>query len=139
MQTIYNIEWEDVNIIATKGDTIDISFSVYNNGVAYDMTGMVLDMIIKELENTVIRTLASDGVNPAITVSTSTFNIVASAFENIGRYKYDIQITDGAYIKTIQKGNIIIVDEITIPVSGGVLVDEDGSFFVDDDGSMFGE
>lgn len=114
MPTIYNAEWEDVNIIATKGDTIDISFAVYNNGVAYDMTGMVLDMIIKELDGVTYRTLASDGTSPAITISTSIFNITTTAFTAAGRYKYDVQVTDGTDIITIQKGNIFITEEVTI-------------------------
>jgi hypothetical protein len=113
MTTIYNIEWDDVNIIVTKGDTIDLSFSVALNAVAYDMTGMVLDMIIKELDNTVVRTLASDGTSPAITISTSTFNISTTAFPSVGRLKYDIQLTDGTDIMTIAKGNIIVLEEIT--------------------------
>jgi hypothetical protein len=113
MPTVYNVEWDEVNIIATKGDTIDVSFSVVLNGTAYNMTGMVLDMIIKELDNTVVRTLASDGLTPAITIATSTFNVTTTPFTLTGRLKYDVQLTDGTDIMTIQKGNIMIVEEVT--------------------------
>jgi len=112
-ELIYNAEptWLDIEI--TKGDTINMSFSVAINGVAYDMSGMQLDILIKDRIGATTKTLSSAGVGPAITISTSSYNITTTAMPAIGIYKYDVQLTDGTDITTIQKGNILVTEERT--------------------------
>jgi hypothetical protein len=111
--TVYNIEPAEQFIMITLGDTIDLSFSVLLNIVAYDMTGMQLDMKIKNKKGTAIKTLSSAGTSPAITISTTTFNISTTPFSDAGVYDYDIQLTDGTDIMTIMFGKINVENQIT--------------------------
>jgi len=111
--TIYNVQPAEVDIIVTKGDTPDISFSVDLNAATYDLTGKQLDMKIKKLDGTVVKTLSSAGVSPAITISTDTFNIKTTAFTEEGVFKYDLQLTSGTDVYTMMKGKLIVKEEQT--------------------------
>jgi|WetSurMetagenome_2_1015567.scaffolds.fasta_scaffold00103_58 hypothetical protein len=114
MSKAFNIGSARIDISAIAGDTIDMSFSVAFNGVAYDMTGMQLDMkIVYELSGITERTLSSAGTSPALTISTSTFNILTTPFINPGVYKYDLQLTNGTVVSTIGGGDIEILPQIT--------------------------
>jgi hypothetical protein len=121
---IYNNEAEIKDLIVTVGDTVDISLSVYKNLVLYDMTGMQLDIDIVGPTGVVLRSLSSAGGSPAITIATSSFNISTTAFASIGKYSYDVQLTNGTAVSTIIRGNWIVQKHITgsipapaIPVS----------------------
>lgn len=111
--TVYNVQPAEVDIIVTKGDTPDVSFSVDLNAATYDMTGKQLDMKIKKLDGTVVKTLSSAGASPAITISTDTFNIKTTAFTDAGVFKYDMQVTSGTDVYTIMKGKILVKEEQT--------------------------
>jgi hypothetical protein len=111
--TVFNVEPYEQFIQVTHGDTIDLSFSVALNAVAYDMTGMQLDMKIKNKKGTSVKTLSSAGTSPAITISTTTFNISTTAFADAGMYDYDIQLTDGSDVMTIMYGKIDVTKQIT--------------------------
>jgi hypothetical protein len=109
----YNVEAEIKDLIVTVGDTVDISLSVYKNLVLYDMTGMQLDIDIVGPTGVILRSLSSAGGSPAITIATSSFNISTTAFASIGKYSYDVQLTNGTAVSTIIKGNWIVQKQIT--------------------------
>jgi hypothetical protein len=84
------------------------------NGVAYDMTGMALNMVIRNKKGTAVKTLSSTySVGANITISTSTFNISTTAFTDGGLYDFDLQLTDGTDIMTIMVGKILVEKQIT--------------------------
>ena len=109
----YNVEADINDIVVTEGDTLDMSWTVYLNDVAYDMSGMQLDMDIKTKYGTVLDSFSSAGGSPEITISTTSLNITAIISLSTGVYRYDIQLTDGTNIKTIRKGNFIVQNQIT--------------------------
>ena len=109
----YNVQYSENDIEIVRNDTIDISYSVTLNGVAYDMTGKQVDMKIKDSSGTTIKTLSSAGVSPAITISISTFRVQTTALTTAGTYRYDVQLTSGSTVNTIQRGNIYVVEDIT--------------------------
>ncbi len=109
----YNVQYDEADIEIVRNDTIDLSYSVALNGVAYDMTGKQIDMKIKDSSGTTVKTLSSAGTSPAITISTSTFRIQTTAITKADIYRYDIQLTSGSTVMTIQRGNINVVEDIT--------------------------
>ena len=109
----YNAKPAYRDIEITKGDTFNKSYSVAVNGVAYDLTGTIIDMTIRDRLGVATKTLASDGATPAITIYSNTYTIATAAFAIVGIYKYDVQLTEGTIITTFQKGNILVTDEIT--------------------------
>lgn len=109
----YNVQYDETDIEIVRNDTIDLSYSVALNGVAYDMTGKQIDMKIKNDAGTTIKTLSSAGASPAITISTTTFRVQTTAMTTAGIYRYDIQLTSGSTVMTIQRGNIFVVEDIT--------------------------
>jgi hypothetical protein len=110
---IYNVEAETKDIIVIAGDTVDISLSVYKNNILFDMTGMQLDIDITDRSGNIIRSISSAGTLPAITISTSSFNILTSLFTLVGKYNYDVQLNNAGDIKTILKGSWIVQKQIT--------------------------
>lgn len=114
MSKIYNVEPAYHTIFITAGDTIKIPFAVYKNDVGYDMTGMVLDIKVVDKYGVTVKTWASDGVAPCITISTSGFDLYdTSGFLIADNYNADIQLTDGSDIMTIAKCNIEVQKQIT--------------------------
>jgi hypothetical protein len=111
--TVYNVKPATVDIILIKGDTPDMSFSVDLNAASYDLTGKQLDMKVKKPDGTVVKTLSSAGVSPAITISTATFNIKTTAFDEAGTFKYDVQLTSGTDVYTIMQGKIYVKTDQT--------------------------
>jgi hypothetical protein len=119
MEDVYNVEWDEKYLIVTKGDTIDLSFSVAVSGVAYDMTGMQIDMRINDKDGTTLKSLSTSGTSgfPAeITISTTTFNVTTAGLSKVGLYLFDAQIKDGTDIITFLKGNINVMEETTLVV-----------------------
>ena len=112
----YNVRYARANITVVEGDTINMTFGVELNGEAYDMTGMQLDMQIRnETTDALVRSLSSAGASPELTISTTSFIIdTATAFTEEAVYDYDVQLTDGDDISTIMKGKLYVVKEITI-------------------------
>jgi len=113
MTVVYNAKPASLDIEITKGDIFSKTFSVAVNDIAYDLTGSVIDIIIKNKLGVATKTLASDGATPAITIYANTYTILTSAFTVAGIYKYDVQLTEGTLITTFQKGNVLVTDEIT--------------------------
>ena len=109
----YNVEYQvtDINIVA--GDTIDLTYAVTLNAVAYDMTGMQLDMIIRDRTGTATKTLSSAGTSPAITISTTSWNVTTTAITVEGLYTYDVQLTNGSTVSTIMAGKIMVTRQVT--------------------------
>jgi len=113
METIYNVEWDEKLIKVTRNDTINgLSFSVALNGVAYDMTGMRLDADIKDMGGTTIQTISTAGTSPLIVISTSTFSISPVAFANVGMFKMNVRLTNGAVVSTILRAKFEISEDI---------------------------
>ena len=110
---IYFAEPAIVDIAITKGDVTPLKITVLEDGVAYDMTGMQIDIDIATKSGTVIRSLSSAGASPAITIATSELTILPTAFTTMGTYRYDLQITDGTTIYTVMKGNWVVQNDIT--------------------------
>lgn len=110
---IYNVQPAIVNIRTTKGDTFNVAFEAKMNDVLYVLTGKQIDIKIKKFDGTVIKTLTSAGASPSIIISASLYSVSTAGFSEIDTLKYDVQITSGTDILTIQKGKIIVEEEIT--------------------------
>ena len=108
-----NVDYDRHNITIVKGDTLYITYGVELNDVAYDMSGMQLDMKIKDSSGTTILTLSSAGTSPAITISTTSFTIDSTGFTTVGWYSYDLQLTTSGKEYTIAKGRFRSETEIT--------------------------
>ena len=114
MSIVYNVEPSEHTIFLTAGDTIDLSFGVYQNDIAFDMTGYVLDMKVVDKYGATTKTWASDGGSPAFTISTTGFNLYdASGITVVGNYKADLQLSSGVTVMTIDKWNIEVQPQIT--------------------------
>ena len=111
--TAYNVQAAQVDIIVTEGDTINMTFSVTENDVAYDMTGMTIEIDVRKNNGTLIRTFSTTVASVVITVDQFTI-VSVTPFSTAGRYKYDVQVTDGTEILTIMKGNFIVQREVTL-------------------------
>lgn len=110
----YNVETAIVDLVFVKGDTINISFDIYVNDVLYNMTGMRLDIDVCKCNGEVVRSFTSSGVLPEIAILLSNFTIYStSPFLKRGRYKYDVQLTNGLEVSTIMKGNLFINTDYT--------------------------
>jgi hypothetical protein len=113
MNTIYNVQAAEVDIVVTRGDSINMDFAVDLNGANYSMTGKQLDMKIKKFDGTVIKTLSSAGTLPAIIITTDVFNITTIPFAEEGTLQYDLKLTVDGFVYTIMKGKVIIKKNIT--------------------------
>jgi len=113
MSGLYNVEPYCVDLIFTKGDTVNMTFSVTLNAAVYNMNGMQMDIHIKTSNGTIIKDWSSAGDSPAIIISSDTFTIYTTGFTAAGSFKYDVQITDGADVSTIMVGNVIVNKEYT--------------------------
>jgi hypothetical protein len=113
METDYNIQPNEKTIFMTLGDPLDKTYSVKKNGVLSPIAGMQLDVLIKDSLGNTVKTLSSAGILPQITISTSYFNILISAFTAGGIYNADIQLTEGSKVSTIGKWTFIVEPQIT--------------------------
>jgi len=62
-----NVDYDKDPIYIVQGDGWDMSFSVAQNGVAYDMTGMQVDINVEDQVGNVIKAISSAGTSPEIT------------------------------------------------------------------------
>jgi hypothetical protein len=108
METIYNVEFDEKTVIVTLGDTLDITLSVTKNAVAQDLTGMQIDMIIRDFLGNTIESLSSAGTSPKITISTSTFNFKPSIFTAGGMFYSAVKLTNGSDINAIMKTTFVV-------------------------------
>ena len=85
----YNVQFDEVEVTAVAGDTIDLTYSVTDNGDAFTLTAhqLDLDLYADTNPNTATKTWSSGGSSPEITISTSSFNIAdAVGFASRGIY-----------------------------------------------------
>ncbi len=109
-----NVDYDKINIDVIEGDTLDMSFMVLYNNSPYDMTGMQLDMEVKDDDDVLIATLTSAMPGPDITIATSTFRLYKEDFIGVvGKYYYDLQLTNGTKLSTICRGYIRVIKEYT--------------------------
>ena len=111
--TAYNVQAAQEDIIITEGDTPNMTYSITENGVAYDMTGMLIEIDVRKNNGTLIRTFSTTAASVVITVDQFTI-VSVTPCDTAGRYKYDVQVTDGTEILTIMKGNFIVQREVTL-------------------------
>jgi hypothetical protein len=113
MPLYYNIEPANAPIVFKAGDTIDISFAVYLNGVLFHMTGMQIDVKFRRKDGLLVKSLSSAGIGAAITIALSTYNMYSAGFLVPDVLDYDVQITDGADVFTVQEGECFVKKQIT--------------------------
>jgi len=113
---IYNVEYTTLDLEFIQNDTVNFTLQVYKNGVLFDMTGMTVDITVKDItvDANVIKSFTSDSSDPNITISTSSFRVLDDGFVTPGLYLYDVQITSGSEVFTIIKGNLVVLKEVTV-------------------------
>jgi len=110
----FNVDFDKINIIVVEGDTWSQTFSVKRNNVLYDMTGMQLDLEVKDEDDVTVLALSSAGVSPALTITGTAFTIYQeAAFDTVGKYYYDLQLTNAGKVSTICRGYITVLKEYT--------------------------
>lgn len=108
---VYNVEYEQADLIFTVNDTINMTFAIEQNGTAYDMTGMTIEIDVKKCDGTLVKTFSTAS---EITIAVDEFTVHATGFAKVGKYKYDVQVTDlSSHVLTIMKGNLIVQSEQT--------------------------
>ena len=111
---VKNVDYDKINIDVVQGDTLDLTFSLWRNGSLYDLTGARIDMEVKDNKDELITTLTSQYPTPSIMINAATFRLYKEDFISIvGRYNYDIQITEGTKVSTVCRGKIRVTKEIT--------------------------
>jgi hypothetical protein len=119
MTLAYNIEPQHYDLVIKQGDTLNFTFQAYvwntitEEWDLFDLTGMQLDIYFRRKDYLLVKTLTSAGLTPQITIAGTIFNFTDSGFLNKNVLDYDIQVTDGANIFTIQEGGALIKKQIT--------------------------
>ncbi len=110
----YNVDFDRINIIIVEGDTWSQTYSVKRNNVLYDLTGQQLDLEVKDEDDVTVLTLSSAGLAPALTITGTAFTIYQdAAFDTVGKYYYDLQLTNAGKVSTICRGYITVLKEYT--------------------------
>lgn len=110
----FNVDFDKINITIVQGDTWSQTFSVKRNNVLYDMTGMQLDLEVKDEDGVSVLSLSSAGISPALTIVGTAFTIYQlAAFDTVGKYYYDLQLTNSGKVSTICRGYIKVIQEYT--------------------------
>ena len=125
MTLAYNIEPSHVDIIIKAGDTLNMTFrALLNDGsdpafpagdpyYNYDLTGMQLDIKFKRKDGLIVKNISSVGISPKITIALSIYNIIDVGFADANVLSYDVQVTDGTDVFTIQEGECYVKKQIT--------------------------
>lgn len=108
---------EVLDICRTRGDTFPFDLTIQLNGTAVDITGNTFLLTVDPspapadaLNNLFQNTPAiQDGPNGIIRVTLST----GDADQTPGTYFYDLQMTSGASIRTIAKGQWVVEQDVT--------------------------
>jgi len=109
-----NVDYDTINIDVVQGDTLDMTFTVWYNNALYDMTGMRMDIEVKDEDDDVVATLTTEAPATSITIATSSFRMYMENFIlTTGTYYYDIQLTNGTKISTICRGKMRVIKEYT--------------------------
>lgn len=110
----FNVDYDTVNVKIVQNDTWSQTFTVKRNNVAYDMSGAQLDIEVKDEDDVSVLAISSAGTSPAITISGSSFTILQNeAFDTVGKYYYDVQLTEGTKVSTVCRGAITVIKEYT--------------------------
>lgn len=113
---VYNTQPATIDIRLTQGDTFNIVFRVTMNKAPYLLTNKIINIMIKNLDGSMVKVLSSSLPDPAIVINDDSYVIDTTGFPLPGTLKYDVQVTEAADILTIQKGRIIIEGEITTTI-----------------------
>ena len=110
-----NVDYDRINIEIVQNDTCKQTFSVKKNNVLLDMTGMQIDIEVKDEDDVDVLVLSTAGLAPAISIVTTSFTIEQdAAFADVGKYYYDIQLTDlTGVVSTICRGYVKVIKEYT--------------------------
>ena len=109
-----NVDYDTINIDVVQGDTLDMTFTVWYNNALYDMTGMRMDIEVKDDDDVVVATLTTEVPAPSITIAAYTFRMYMENFIlTTGTYYYDIQLTNGTKVSTICRGKMRVIKEYT--------------------------
>lgn len=111
MTLSYNIESAKEDIIFKQNDTIDFSYLVYLNDVLFDMTGIQMDIMFKRKDGLLVKKLST--VTGEIIITTSMYSCYTTGFLDANVLDYEVQLTDGTQIMTIQEGSAYSRKEIT--------------------------
>jgi len=110
----FNVDFDKINIILVQNDTWSQTYSVKRNNVLYDLTGQQLDLEVKDEDDVTVLTLSSAGLAPALTITGTAFTIYQlAAFDTVGKYYYDLQLTNAGKVSTICRGYITVLKEYT--------------------------
>lgn len=112
---IYNVEYTILDLEFIKGDTIDITLQIFKNNIAFDMSGMIVKMQVKDttVAANLIKSFDSD-LDNKITINGTSFRIFDTGFNISGSFIYDIQIINSNDIFTIVRGLVIVLDETSL-------------------------
>jgi hypothetical protein len=125
MPIAYNIEPQNLTLIFKAGDTINQSFRMLLNDGSnplypkgdpyyyYDATGKRIDIKFRRKDGLLVKTLTSAGISPTVTIVLSVYNMKDTGFLVPDALDYDVQITDGTDIFTIQEGEAFVKKQIT--------------------------
>jgi hypothetical protein len=113
MTTVYNIEYFKEDWVFTKGDTINFFRGILKNGVAYDLTGLQIDIHVKRPDGHVIKKFSTTGGAPEITVAINVLRLYCDGFTESGYFDGDVQVTDGTDVFTIGYVKFVVNKEVT--------------------------
>jgi uncharacterized membrane protein len=110
-----NVDYDRINLEIVQNDTWKQTFSVKKNSVLLDLTGMRLDIEVKDEDDVDVLVMSTVGLAPTIAIVTTSFTInQPAAFDTVGKYYYDIQLTDlTGVVSTICRGYVKVIKEYT--------------------------
>jgi len=115
----YNVKPSVNNIVVKKGDTVKYSYNVtkwdetLQEYVPYIMTGMTIDIHVRRADGLLLKHWTTSGGVPTITITVDVYDVYADPFTETGMFYYDVQITAGVDILTVQEGKMIVTTEQT--------------------------
>jgi hypothetical protein len=106
--------WAEINEELMQGKDIDLSYTVTVDGLAYDMSGLQLDMRVIDETDTVIKTWSSGGISPVISIAINTFRILdTTGFLGWGFFRGEL--IDNTNDDTIASFEFVVEKQITAP------------------------
>ncbi len=112
-------------IVASRGDDHKIRFTVYNSsGVAYDVSLNTFKFTVKESLDDAAAAQKFQRVSPAgsgidLTLAATGIvdvNLVPSNTSSLaGSYHYDLEMTEGGKVYTLQQGIFHVAKDVTTP------------------------
>jgi uncharacterized membrane protein len=110
-----NVDYDRINIELVASDTWKQTYSVKKNSTLLDMTGMTLEITVVDEDDVEVLAISTAGMAPAISIVTTSFTInKADAISTVGKYYYDIQLTDlTGVVSTICRGYVKVIKEYT--------------------------